>query len=49
MPWIFIAFKNPSSSAEYELVKLGSSGKHENHCTTKGDKPKLKLSDDLKF
>jgi hypothetical protein len=25
---IFIAIKNPSSSARYELAKLGSNGKH---------------------
>jgi hypothetical protein len=35
--WIFIAFKNPSLSAGFEPVNLGSSGKHDNHYTTKND------------
>jgi hypothetical protein len=28
---IFIALKNPHSSAAFELVNLGSNGKHDNH------------------
>jgi hypothetical protein len=31
---IFIALKNPSSSAGFEAANLGSSGKHANHYTT---------------
>jgi hypothetical protein len=34
---IFIAVKNPSSSAGYEPTNLGSNGKHANHETTEGD------------
>jgi hypothetical protein len=31
---IFIALKNPSSSAGFEPAKIGSSDKHANHLTT---------------
>jgi hypothetical protein len=34
---ISIAFKNPLSSARSEPMNLGSSAKHNNHCTTKND------------
>jgi hypothetical protein len=34
---IFKALKNPSSSAGFELVNLGFSGKHDTHETTEGD------------
>jgi hypothetical protein len=34
---IFIAFKNPSISAGFELANLGSNDKHDNHQTTEGD------------
>jgi hypothetical protein len=34
---ILIALKNPSSSAGFEPVNLGSNGKHDNHQTTESD------------
>jgi hypothetical protein len=34
---IFVAFKNPSLSVEFERVILGSNGKHDNSYTTWND------------
>jgi hypothetical protein len=37
VPRIFIALKNPSSSAGYEPTNLGSKDKHAKHYTTEDD------------
>jgi hypothetical protein len=37
LPLIVIALNNPSYSAGFELAKLGSNGKHNNHYTAEGD------------
>jgi hypothetical protein len=41
---IFIALKIPWPSAGFEIVNLGSSGKHDNHYTAENGKTKIDSS-----